>query len=186
MATDSTQPSGPEGRGTPAGSRGTTTMQGSSHMETHPDIMSLRDRYAKVGDNPATGMLESLLMMAGLWLAISPWVTGFAGFTGLRVSNLVLGLALALLGLGFGSALERTHNLGWTALAIGVWTIIAPWVVSGNFDTNKTITNNAITGGVICLLALATMGMGPLAKRMGRKRESASAGATTAHRGRRT
>jgi hypothetical protein len=160
MATDSTQPTSP--RNTPTATRSSSA----SHIETHPDIMSLRDRYAKVGDNAATGMLESLCMLAGLYLAISPWVVGFQGFTGLRVSNLVTGLALAVLGLGFGSALERTHNLGWSALAIGVWTIIAPWVISGHFSIYRTILNNVIVGGVICLLALATMGMGPMAKRM--------------------
>ncbi|MEC3994834.1 SPW repeat protein [Actinacidiphila sp. DG2A-62] len=168
MATDSTQPTAP--RNAPTG-----TSTSAHHIDHHPDIMSLRDRYAKVGDNAATGMLESLLMLAGLYLAISPWVAGFAGFTGLRVSNLVTGLALAVLGLGFGSALERTHNLGWGALAIGVWTIIAPWVVSGNYDTHKTIINNVILGGIICLLALATLGMGPMAKRMGRKQEAGGA-----------
>lgn len=163
MATDSTQPTAP--RSGPSA----TTPSSAHHMETHPDIMSLRDRYAKVGDNPATGLLESLCVMAGLYLAISPWVVGFQSFTGLRVSNLITGLALAVLGLGFGSALERTHNLSFCALAIGVWTIIAPWVVSGDFARHNTILNNAILGGLICLFALATMGIGPMAKRMARK-----------------
>ncbi|MEE4545226.1 SPW repeat protein [Streptomyces sp. V4-01] len=171
MATDSTQPTAPRNAPT------ATTPSSAHHMENHPDIVSLRDRYAKVSDSPATGLLESLCVMAGLYLAISPWVVGFQGFTGLRVSNLVTGLALAVLGLGFGSAIERTHNLSWCALAIGVWTIIAPWVVSGNFDTHKTILNNAILGGVICLLALATMGIGPLAKRMARKQNAAGGAA---------
>lgn len=170
MATDSTQPTAP--RNSPTG-----TSSSAHHIDTHPDIMSLRERYARVSDKPATGLLESLCVIAGLYLAISPWVVGFQGFTGLRVSNLVTGLGLAVLGLGFGSALERTHNLSWSALAIGIWTIITPWVVSGNFDTRNTIINNAVTGGVICLLALATMGMGPLAKRMAR-RQAVSSGNT--------
>jgi hypothetical protein len=163
MATDSTQPTAPRNAPT------ATPPSSAHHIDDHPDIVSLRERYAKVGDTAATGMLESLCVMAGLYLAISPWVVGFQDFTGLRISNLVTGLALAVLGLGFGSALERTHNLSWCALAIGVWTIVAPWAVSGNFDTTKTIVNNAIVGGVICLLALATMGMGPLATRMARR-----------------
>jgi hypothetical protein len=98
MATDSTQPTAP--RNAPTG----TTSSSAHHIENHPDIMSLRDRYAKVGDSAATGLLESLCVMAGLYLAISPWVVGFQSFAGLRVSNLVTGLALAVLGLGFGSA----------------------------------------------------------------------------------
>jgi hypothetical protein len=53
-----------------------------------------------------------------------------------------------------------------------VWTIITPWVVSGNFDTHNTIVNNAIVGGVICLLALVTIGIGPMAKRMARRQDA--------------
>jgi hypothetical protein len=136
--------------------------------------MSLRDQYAKVADKPAAGVVEGLCLLTGLYLAISPWVVGFQGFEGLRVSNLVTGLALAILAMGFGSVLERTFGLGWCALAIGVWTIVAPWAISGNFDTTDTIVNNSIVGGVACLLALVTMAMGPLAKRMSRSGEGGS------------
>jgi hypothetical protein len=131
----------------------------SSHIDTHPDIMSLRDRYAAAQDKPLAGLVEGLCLLTGLWLAISPWVVGFDTFTSLRVSNLITGLALAVLAMGFGSVLERTHGLGWVAIAIGIWTIIAPWVVVGDFAITKTITNNAVTGGVACLFGLATMGM---------------------------
>jgi hypothetical protein len=136
-----------------------------SHIENHPDIMSLRDRYAAVSDKPLAGLVEGLCLLTGLYLAISPWVVGFQGFTSLRVTNLVVGLALAVLAMGFGSVLERTHGLGWVAIAIGVWTIVAPWAVSGTADTTKTITNNAIVGGVACLLGLATMAMGLMRRR---------------------
>jgi SPW repeat len=130
------------------------------HMESHPDLISMRERYAAVSAKPMAGLVEGLCLLTGLYLAISPWVVGFDGFARLRVSNLITGLALAVLAMGFGSVLERTHGLGWVACAIGVWTIISPWVVSGNFDTTRTITNNVIVGGVACLLGLATMGMG--------------------------
>jgi hypothetical protein len=148
MATDSTHsPTSPSTRST---------------IDEHPDIMSLRDRYAAASDRPMAGLIEGLCLLTGLYLAISPWVVGFTGggFTSLRVTNLVVGLALAVLAMGFGSVLERTHGLGWVAIAIGAWTIVAPWVVSGSADTTKTIVNNAIVGGVACLLGLATMAMG--------------------------
>lgn len=151
MATDSTHSTNP-----------------TQHIENHPDLMSLRDRYAAVSAKPMAGLIEGLCLLTGLYLAISPWVVGFDGFTSLRVSNLVTGLALAVLAMGFGSVLERTHGLGWVAIAIGAWTIVAPWVVAGSADTTKTITNNAITGGVACLLGLATMAMGMRRRRSSR------------------
>jgi hypothetical protein len=138
-----------------------------SAIDEHPDIMSLRDRYAAVSDKPMAGLVEGLCLLTGLYLAISPWVVGFDNITSLRVTNLVVGLALAVLAMGYGSVLERTHGLGWVAIAIGAWTIVAPWVVSGNADIHKTIWNNAVVGGVAILLGLATMGMG-LMKRKAR------------------
>jgi len=55
---------------------------------------------------------------------------------------------------GFGSAYERTHAMSWAAFCIGVWTIVAPWAVTGAVDTTRTITSNVIVGGVACLMAL--------------------------------
>jgi hypothetical protein len=140
-----------------------------SHIDTHPDLVSLRDRYASMSDKPLNGLMEGLCVLAGLYLAISPWVVGFQSFSpSLRVSNLVTGIALAVLGMGFGSVLERTHGLGWVAAAIGAWTIVAPWAVSGDAAFYKTIWNNSIAGGVACLVGLAIMGMGLMAARKAR------------------
>lgn len=153
----------------------TESSHSTTHIESHPDLMALRGRYAEASAKPMAGVIEGLCLLTGLWLAISPWVVAFNNglivgtdnFVGLRVSNLITGIALAALAIGFGSVLERTHGLGWVAFAIGVWTIVAPWAVVGSAATTKTITNNAITGGVACLLGLATMGMGMgLMKRM--------------------
>lgn len=162
MATDSTHSAG-------SGRSGSAAAPSDSHIESHPDIVNLRNRYETVSDSPVSGLVEGLCLLSGLYLAISPWVVGFDNFTALKVSNLVTGLALAVLGLGYGSVLERTHNLGWVACAIGVWTIIAPWCVVGNASVWKVILSNAIVGGVTILVGLATMGFGPLAKRRGQR-----------------
>jgi hypothetical protein len=145
----------------------TDSTRSTTQIENHPDLMALRGRYEAAAAKPMAGLIEGLCLLAGLYLAISPWVAGFDGFTALKMSNLVTGIALAVLAMGFGSVLERTHGLGWVAVAIGAWTIVAPWVVSGSADTHKTIVNNVITGGVVCLLGLATMAMG-----MGRRRRA--------------
>jgi hypothetical protein len=132
-----------------------------SHIEEHPDLMELRARYERAATTPQARAVEGLTLLAGLYLAISPWAVGFSGTaTGLTVSNLITGLAVAILALGFGSAYERTHGLGWVVAAIGVWTIITPWVVSGPSATAGTITNNVITGAVVFLLGLATSAFG--------------------------
>lgn len=127
-------------------------------IEDHPDLMSMRAHYAQVSARPSLQAAEGLSLLTGLYMAVSPWVVGFDG-NPLAVSNLVTGVALAVLALGFGSAYERTFGMGWVAAAIGAWTIISPWAVQHASATTGTIVSNTITGAVAVLLGLATMAM---------------------------
>jgi hypothetical protein len=128
-------------------------------IEQHPDLVALRARYAQVSARPSAQATEGLSLLAGLYLAISPWVIGFNTSPTLTASNLITGITLAVLALGFGSVYERTYGMGWVAAAIGVWAIIAPWAVSGAPDTAKVVVSNVITGGVAVVLGLATAAM---------------------------
>ena len=127
-------------------------------MESHPDILEMRERHTRAERAVTTQQgqaVEALALVTGLYLAASPWIAGFGGSTNLAVNNLITGAAYALLLGGFGQAYERTHARAWAAAVIGVWTIIAPWVVAGNVDTTRTIVNNVIVGCVALLLAMA-------------------------------
>jgi len=128
-------------------------------METHPDIVDMRLRHEiaeRATSTPQGQAVGTLAFLTGIYLAASPWITGFNNLSTLAVTNLLVGIAYALLmSGGFGRAYERTHSMAWGACALGVWTIIAPWVVAGDVSTTKTIVNNIITGAVALLLALA-------------------------------
>ncbi|WP_406724116.1 SPW repeat protein [Streptomyces sp. GD-15H] len=127
-------------------------------MESHPDILEMRERHTRAERAVTTQQgqaVEALALVTGLYLAASPWIAGFNGFTTLAVNNLITGIAYAMLLSGFGHAYERTHARAWAAAVLGVWTIIAPWVVAGNVDTTRTVVNNVIVGAVALLLALA-------------------------------
>jgi SPW repeat len=143
------------------------TSSSTSHsIDEHPDIMALRARSERATSTPMAQAVEGLALLAGLYLAASAWITGFSGFTALTITNLIAGIAFTLLTMGFvNSAYERTHGMSWAALGIGVWTIIAPWVVTGSFDTTRTIWSNCVVGGVMVCLALATAVMGAGAAR---------------------
>ncbi|MEU7554621.1 SPW repeat protein [Streptomyces sp. NPDC044571] len=130
-----------------------------SSIEHHPDLAEMRTRFERVTSTPAAQAVEALALITGLYLAASPWIAGFSVLTALTVNNLIAGLAYCLCMSGLGSAYERTHAMAWTALAIGAWTIVAPWVIAGNVDTTRTVVNNIITGIVACLLALAMAAM---------------------------
>jgi hypothetical protein len=127
-------------------------------LERHPDIMELRAKYERAASTTSAQAVDGLTLLAGLYLAISPWVVGFNGLTRLTVCNLVTGFALAALALGFASAYGRTHGLSWIAPIIGVWTIVAPWIVQSS--TRASIWNNVATGIVIFLLGLGAVAVG--------------------------
>lgn len=130
----------------------------SSSMETHPDIIEMRNRSELAASRPRAQAVEALAVGAGLFLAVSPWVVGFnATFPRLAVCNLVLGLAYTLLMAGFGPAYERTHARAWAATLIGLFTVVAPWVVNGGAHVRATILTNTITGGLMTCLALAAV-----------------------------
>lgn len=130
-------------------------------MEHHPDILALREHAEQVTSTTRGQGVEAAAICAGLFLAISPWVVGFAffGFLPLTINNLVLGLGFAALMGGYGSAFERTHARAWACLAIGAWTILAPWWTVGDMAVQRTILTNVITGGVMVCLALAAIAM---------------------------
>ncbi|WP_030964436.1 SPW repeat protein [Streptomyces sp. NRRL S-378] len=124
-------------------------------IEEHPDLMELRARHDRAAATPRAQMIEALALLTGIYLAASPWIVGFNGFTTLAVNNLVVGIAYTLLLGGLGNSYERTHSMAWAAAAIGVWTCIAPWVVAGDVAHTRSITSNLITGILATLLALA-------------------------------
>ncbi|MGW0549589.1 SPW repeat protein [Streptomyces altiplanensis] len=128
-------------------------------IEQHPDLAEMRSRFERATSTPRAQAIETLALLTGLYLAASPWIAGFNGLTTLAVCNLITGVAYALCLGGFGSAYERTHAMAWAACAIGVWTIVSPWVVAGNVDTTRSVVSNVIVGCVALLLGLAMAAM---------------------------
>ncbi|MFC4010096.1 SPW repeat protein [Nonomuraea purpurea] len=136
------------------------TRPTTSDIAQHPDIAALRARYDWAVQQPSGQSVSGLAFLSGLYLAISPWVAGLFGRTNLTVNNLVTGIAVALLAAGIASANGRIHGLAWVLPIIGVWTIIAPWVLSPHTGGLSAIVNNVITGAVILVTGLACAALG--------------------------
>jgi hypothetical protein len=139
-------------------------------IEEHPDITAMRARYEQVAETPTAQMVDGLTFLSGLYLAMSPWVVGFSGQSSLTMSNLLAGIAVALLALGFAALYGRTHGIAWVAPLIGAWTIVAPWVVSGPTPSDDAKLSNVIVGAVMVLCTLGMMGVGLRSMGMGRRR----------------
>jgi len=129
-------------------------------IDRHPDLMSMRARYEIAAESPVAQLVDGLTLLSGIYLAISPWIVGFSNLGPLSLNNLITGLAVATLALGFSSAFGRTHGIAWVPAVIGAWTIIAPWVIRGDMANTRTIWNNVIVGALIFVLGLVTTALG--------------------------
>lgn len=64
------------------------------------------------------------------------------------VNDLIIGVALAVLALGFTSAYSRTHNLAWVTPLLGAWTVVAPWVILAGPAPVGVWISNVVAGGL--------------------------------------
>ncbi|GAB2705108.1 SPW repeat protein [Kitasatospora kifunensis] len=130
-------------------------------LSTHPDISEMRTRYARMMDGPQGVAVDGLVFLAGLYLAISPYVVHFSATSHeLTITNLILGIGIAALGLGLTIAPARMFGLTWAMACAGVFLIISPWVVTvGHTATRGMIWNQVVIGGLTCLLAFTAAGM---------------------------
>jgi hypothetical protein len=136
-----------------------STTSGMS-IERHPDIAALRDRYDRVAERPVTQVAEGLMFIAALYVAASPWIVGFGDQMGLAMCNLIAGIAVALLAVGFTSAYGRTHGMSFVAPLLGLWMIVSPWLVADVSTTTGMIWSNVLGGAIVCLLGLGVTAMG--------------------------
>jgi hypothetical protein len=120
----------------------------------------MRMRYERAAETPRAQVVDGLTVLTGLYLAMSPWVVGFNSSTALTATDLISGLAFALCGVGFAAAYGRTHGIAWAAPVIGLWVIVAPWLVSGATASTGAITSNVITGILCLIFGLGAMSAG--------------------------
>jgi hypothetical protein len=126
----------------------------------HPDIAEMRQRYERVAASGQAVVIDGLVLLAGGWLAISPWVVGFNTYgRNVTVNNLILGIMISVIALGLAMALARTYRLSWAMAAVGVWVIIAPFIIRHTPTTAGIVATNAATGGLTVLLGLGAVAM---------------------------
>jgi SPW repeat len=142
-----------------------TTMAAVS-IERHPDIVALRQKYEQANETWTAHITTGLILLSGLYLAISPWVVGFQSLTPLAVSNFATGAVLVALACGLTAAYERWHGVTWVIPVLGAWAFVAPWVIRGGVNTTPAVASNITVGVVTVVLGAATLYLG--ARRVGR------------------
>jgi hypothetical protein len=125
-------------------------------MADHPDVQEMRERYERISASPPTVITDGLLLLAGLWLAISPAVVHFRVLApNVAQNNLIVGLGIAAVGLALSMTPRSMLRLSWATALGGVWVIVSPWVIQQTTVGTGIVLTNVITGGVIVLLGLA-------------------------------
>ena len=146
-------------------------MSSQTHpIEQHPDLVALRMASEDAATRPTGQATETLSLLAGLYLAVSPWIVGFhATAPALTANNLITGLVLVAQAevarvqphaLGVVPAYERTHSLGLAAAVLGVWTMIAQWVIQSTTTNAGIIANNVVIGAIVFVCAMMTLAQG--------------------------
>ncbi|GGY88373.1 membrane protein [Streptomyces olivaceoviridis] len=127
-------------------------------ISSHPDVSEMRDRYARMLGGRDVALVDGPVFLLGLYCAASPWILHYtASQPALMTHNLIMGIAIGLLALGFTRAPERMYGLSWAMCALGIWMIVAPWIVGSGPDTGVVI-NNIVIGALALVLGLICAG----------------------------
>ncbi|MFF7769972.1 SPW repeat protein [Streptomyces massasporeus] len=127
-------------------------------ITSHPDASEMRDRYARVLGGRDVALVDGPVFLLGLYCAASPWIVHYTtSQPALVTHNLIMGIAIGLLALGFTRAPERMYGLSWAMCALGVWMVISPWVVGESPDAG-VVWNNIIIGALTVILGLVCAG----------------------------
>jgi hypothetical protein len=123
-------------------------------MTTHPDVHEMRARYDRMLSRRDVAMIDAPIFLVGLYCIISPWVVGFsASQADFATHNLIIGIAIGLLALGFTMAPERMYGMSWALCAVGIWLAVSPWVLLTD-PPMSLAWNNIIVGALTFLLGL--------------------------------
>ncbi|CAL9600396.1 hypothetical protein SUDANB6_05439 [Streptomyces sp. enrichment culture] len=118
----------------------------------HPDASEMRARYARMLGGRDVALVDGPVFLLGLYCALSPWILHFtANQPALVPHNLIVGIAISLLALGFTRAPERMYGLSWAMCALGVWMIVSPWIVGDDPDAG-VVWNNIVIGALTLIL----------------------------------
>ncbi|MFE6612042.1 SPW repeat protein [Amycolatopsis sp. NPDC057786] len=114
----------------------------------------------------STGSSEvslGLVLLAGVYLILSPWVIEFTGTFGMAATTMISGIVLALFAAGCARS-AGLRTLAWVIPVLGLWVIASPWVISrgrglvpldypGMPELNTATWLSNVIAGVIVLVA---------------------------------
>ena len=91
-----------------------------------------------------------------LWLAVSPWLAGYAEHVSATANAVIVGLVLALAS-HFECVACEDESAEWLNLAAGVWLLCAPFMLE--FGSPVASANSIAVGAFVALLAASALSL---------------------------
>lgn len=124
-------------------------------VHEHPTYQ--RVDMTEEGRSTGRGMGQDLVIIAGLWVAISPWVMNFQANGLAEVNNVIIGLAIASFGVLAMSGLPSFSFLKGVTAVLGGWMVAAPFALA----VSSTVSTPQMISDVVCgaVVFLTSMGL---------------------------
>ena len=106
--------------------------------------------WKNVTQSTTETVLDAAKVIAGLGLALSPWILGFTATTAAAWNAWLAGAVIAILAIWALTAFDPWQE--WVSLAAGIWTIAAPWAL-GFSATASAMGAHVVIGAVVAILA---------------------------------
>ena len=97
---------------------------------------------------------STIVLLAGIWFFVSPWVYG-AYTTGNAWNSWIVGALMFILGCVRVSQPSRLTGLSWLNALLGIWAFFSPWIYGYVGNTGRFI-NSLCVGVIVFVLALCS------------------------------
>jgi len=98
--------------------------------------------------------LSWLVVLLGIWEVLAPFILGYSSKAGALWDAIILGIALIILAgwAALSNQVSTVKLLDWINVVLGVWLIIAPFIVRYT-NIGAALWNDIIVGILVVVLA---------------------------------
>jgi hypothetical protein len=92
--------------------------------------------------------------VVGVWEILAPFIIGYSNVGGATADAIILGILLAGFGLwvGLGKAAGTVRTLSWINALLGLWVLLAPFILGYSGKSGGATWNDVIVGVVVIIL----------------------------------
>lgn len=92
--------------------------------------------------------------VVGVWEILAPFIIGYSNVGAATADAIILGILLAGFGLwvGLGKATGTVRTLNWINAMLGLWVLLAPFILGYSGTSGGATWNDVIVGVVVIIL----------------------------------